>query len=163
MTTGDLPTRLAIWLALSLYASSQVARPSRTGRWLSAAGCALFAVHVVLAFAVHYGWSHGTALRETAAQTEALTGVRTGSGLYVNYLFGLIWLAELWWWTRAETSYRTRPAWVEITVRVFFLFMIVNGAVVFVGWPQRWLGLALVGALLYAWRRSIWRPHSPTT
>jgi len=152
VTTGDLLTRLAIWLALSLYVSSQAARLSRTGRWLSAAGFVLFAAHVVLAFAVHYGWSHGTALRETAAQTEALTGVRTGSGLYVNYLFGLTWLAELCWWTRAETSYLNRPGWVELTVRAFFLFIIVNGAVVFVGEPQRWLGIALVGILVYAWR-----------
>jgi len=152
VATGDLLTRLTIWLALGLYVSSQVARPSRTGRRLSAVGCVLFAAHVVLAFQVHYGWSHATALRETASQTEALTGVRTGSGLYVNYLFGLAWLAEVWWWTRAETSYLNRPGWVELAGRAFFLFMIVNGAVVFVDEPQRWLGIALAGVLVYAWR-----------
>ena len=152
MTTGDLLTRLTIWLALGLYVSSQVVRPSRTGRRLTAVGCVLFATHVVLAFQVHYGWSHATALQETAAQTEALTGVRTGSGLYVNYLFGLAWLAEVWWWTRAETSYLNRPGWVELAARAFFLFMIVNGAAVFVDEPQRWLGIALAGVLVYAWR-----------
>lgn len=152
MATGDLLTALTIWLALGLYASSQVARPSRASRWLSVAGLTLFVAHVVLAFQVHYGWSHATALRETASQTEALTGVRTGSGLYVNYLFGLAWLAEVWWWTRAETSYLNRPGWVELAGRAFFLFMIVNGAVVFVDEPQRWLGIALAGVLVYAWR-----------
>ncbi len=152
MATGDLLTALTIWLALGLYASSQVTRPSRASRWLSVAGLTLFVAHVVLAFQVHYGWSHATALRETAAQTKALTGVGTGSGLYVNYLFGMAWLAEVCWWTRAETSYLHRPGWVDLTMRAFFLFMIVNGAVVFVDEPQRWLGLALVAVLVYAWR-----------
>ena len=154
MATGELLTRLAIWLALGLYVASQAARPSRLGRWLSAGGWVLFGAHVALAFQVHYGWSHATALGETAVQTEAMTGVRTGSGLYMNYLFGLVWLAEVWWWNRDETSYRSRPATVELSVRVFFLFMLVNGAVIFVDAPQRWVGLVLVVMLLYAWRPS---------
>ena len=70
----------------------------------------------------------------------------------MNYLFGLAWLAEVWWWTRAETSYLNRPGWVELAARAFFLFMIVNGAAVFVDEPQRWLGIALAGVLVYAWR-----------
>jgi hypothetical protein len=154
VATGELLTRLAIWLALGLYVAAQATGPSRLGRWFSAGGWVLFAVHVAFAFQVHYGWSHATALRETAAQTEVMTGVRTGSGLYVNYLFGLVWLAEVSWWACGETSYLTRPRWVELAVRAFFLFMILNGAVVFVDGPQRWIGLALVAVLLYAWRRS---------
>ena len=39
-----------------------------------------------------------------------------------------------------------------------FLFMIINGAVVFVAGPMRWVGAGLVSALLVAWRRPL-RPH----
>ena len=37
-------------------------------------------------------------------------------------------------------------------MRAFFLFMIVNGAVVFVSGPQQWLGVLIVAVLLVAWR-----------
>ncbi|MDP6581163.1 MAG: hypothetical protein QF681_10945 [Vicinamibacterales bacterium] len=151
-------TRVTIWLALALYAASQLVRRRTTastgmsGLSLLAAGWASFLVHVILAFDVHYGWSHTTAYAETAAQTEALVGLRWGGGLYFNYLFGLVWLAELTWWNREQESYLQRAAWIELTVRGFFLFMIANGAVVFVESPQRWLGAVIVGVLLVAWR-----------
>ena len=38
-------------------------------------------------------------------------------------------------------------------VRGAFLFMIVNGAVVFVSGPRRLLGIAVVVALVWIWRR----------
>ena len=37
-------------------------------------------------------------------------------------------------------------------VRGAFIFMIVNGAVVFVDGPGRWLGIAIVAALIAIWR-----------
>ncbi len=153
-----LLTRVTIWLALALYAASQIARrrpavaSGHSGRSLLAVGWALFLTHVILAFDVHYDWSHAAAYAETATQTEALTGLRWGGGLYVNYLFGLVWLGEVWWWWRADERYLHRPAWIERAVRGFFLFMIVNGAVVFVEGSTRWLGVGIVGMLLIAWR-----------
>ena len=35
---------------------------------------------------------------ETARQTAAVYGVAWGGGVYVNYLFVGVWLAELLWW-----------------------------------------------------------------
>ena len=155
---GDLLTRVTIWLALALYAASQVARrPSaaKTGElafWLLSSGWVLYIAHVLLAFDTHYSWSHATAYAETATQTEALTGWRWGGGLYVNYLFSAVWGVELCWWRWARERYEGRATWLELVIRGFFLFMIVNGAVVFVSGPQRWLGVATVGVLLVAWR-----------
>ncbi len=154
----DPLTRVTIWLALAFFAVAQLCQRKRTGtsRWIafrvSCVGCSLFLAHVVLAFQVHYGWSHATALANTATQTEALVGVRSGSGLYLNYLFGIVWLTELGWWYRSGPGNRSRTRWIEHGVRGFFLFMIVNGAVVFVeGW-SRWLGVAVTAILLWAWR-----------
>jgi hypothetical protein len=155
---GDLLTRVTIWLALALYAAAQVARrrPDAAmhvaGLWLLTLGCGFFIAHVILAFDVHYSWSHATAYAETAAQTETLTGWRWGGGLFLNYLFGVIWIIEVCWWWWAPTSYAGRARRVELTMRAVFLFMIVNGAVVFVDGPQRWLGVAVVATLLSAWR-----------
>ncbi len=154
---GDLLTRATIWLALGLYAWAQWSRRSsgqvpRRGLALSGSGWLLFVAHVLLAYDVHYEWSQAVAWAETAAQTAALTGLDWGGGLYVNYLFGLVWLGELAWWARDPRGYGTRARWTELAVRAWFLFMIVNGAVVFVAGPQRWLGVGILAALLWAWR-----------
>ena len=153
-----LLTRVTIWLALGLYAAAQVARRrSMTAgggvdRWLLTLGSGLYVCHVLLAFDVHHDWSHAAAYAATAAQTEALTGWRWGGGIYINYLFSALWVSEAAWWWRGGEHYRHRGHRLEGAVRSVFLFMIVNGAVVFVSGPRRWLGVAIVGVLLVAWR-----------
>jgi len=160
---ADPLTRVTIWLALAFFAVAQLCRrrtaaSPRIAFKLFFVGFSLFLAHVLLAFQVHYGWSHATALVHTATQTEALVGIRSGSGLYLNYLFGGVWMTELGWWHRSELGYRSRAGWIEHTVCGFFLFMIVNGAVVFVeGW-SRWLGVAVTALLLWAWRPE-WESH----
>ena len=58
------------------------------------------------------------------------------------------------WWQALPGSYARRsPAWTQ-AVRGAFLFMILNGAVVFVSGPRRLLGIAIVIALIWIWRRS---------
>lgn len=154
---ADLLTRVTIWVALGLFTAAQVSRRqapwrAETGLGPSAIGWACFAAHVLLAYGAHYEWSHAVAYAETAEQTAALTGLDWGGGLHFNYLFGLVWLADLVWWVRNPAGYNTRPRWMELTVRAFFLFMILNGAVVFVAGLQRWLGAGLLTLLIWAWR-----------
>ena len=155
---GDLLTRVTIWLALGLYAAAQVgrrrpaARTSGAGLWLLMLGCGLYLAHVALAFQVHHLWSHAAAVAHTAAQTQALVGWNWGGGIYINYLFSTLWVGETAWWWLSPERYGNRSRGVELAVRGFFLFMIVNGAVVFVHGPQRWLGVAIVAVLLGAWR-----------
>ena len=150
------------WLALFLYPFGLAAGGGRIdsahrrrARWLFTVGAAIFMLHVLLAFAVHYDLSHAVALAETARQTEQMTGVASGWGLWLNYLFVLLWLSELAWWWSAQPSYVERPASVTALVHGFFLFLIVNGTVVFVQWPRRGLGLVLLAlcALALWWRR----------
>ena len=154
---AELLTRVTIWIALALFAGSAVVRRSQRGGGraalaLSFTGWTLFVGHVLLAFDTHYAWSHAVAYAETAEQTAALTGLDWGGGLYVNCLFGLVWLGELAWWGLDAPGYHGRPRSVELAVRGFFVFMVLNGAVIFVAGPQRWLGVALVTALAWAWR-----------
>lgn len=128
------------WCALFLYpfglAAERHDRPG-SGRLLFSLGAIVFLLHVALAFCTHYGLSHELAFDRVARDTEALTGFATGVGLYLNYLFALLWLGDVAWWWLAPERYAGRSAICSLVVHGFFLFMILNGAVVFVrGWRK---------------------------
>jgi len=167
MDTGEWLTRGTVWLALSLYVGAEVVRaamrrgePARAVRWLNAAGCAVFFAHVTCAFAFYHDWSHAAAYADTARQTERFAGWHWGGGLYINYAFGLVWLGEMIWSFANPERYRNRPKWMTGTVRGFFLFMIFNGAVVFVQGMARWFGLLLCLILAICWWPRENRSHS---
>lgn len=104
--------------------------------------------HSTAAFGVFYGWSHATAQEQTAAQTLALTGADFAGGIYVNYLFLAVWLADAAWWWVWPASYRTRPRVVSLAVHGFLFFVIVNGAIVFADGWARVVGVVAVSAVL---------------
>jgi hypothetical protein len=163
MPHGELLTRLTIWLALIAYgigaamllASSAPAWRLRA-RLIWTLGFLFFAAHVACAFAHYHGWSHAAAYRDTARQTADLTGLDWGGGLYINYLFALAWLADVLSWWIAPQRFARRPAWLTILWHSFFLFMVINGAVVFGKGPVRWLGAAICVLLASLW----WRTRS---
>lgn len=99
----------------------------RWARWASTAGVVVYLAHVWCAFQFVYGWSHATAYRETARVSGELFGVAWGGGLWLNYLFTVVWVGEVVWW-------RPRVRW---WVHGFLAFMVLNGTVVV--WVMRWL------------------------
>ncbi len=155
MTAGDLVVRLSVWLALVGYAAGALYachgscgdRCARRARNLWTLGCLAFAVHVLSAFQVNYAWSHAIALEQTARQTAELTGRNTGVGLYLNYLFTVLWIGDAVWWWRGLPSYRERPGALVATLHGFWFFMMFNGTVVFATGPSRWIGVAISLAL----------------
>lgn len=153
MDTGEWLTRGSIWVALALYVAGELAsaRSWSVARWLSMLGCAAFLAHVACAFHFHYQWSHTIAYTDTARQTEQFTDWNWGGGLYINYLFALVWLGEVVWLWAKPDSYLQRHAWATWLVRGFFLLMMFNGAVVFVVGNMRWFGLILCSALVICW------------
>src|SRR4051812_41967809 len=103
MTAGELATKLTVWLALAAYAVATAilvrspASPRARGLWTL--GCGFYLAHVLCAFGFFHHWSHGAAYQATARQTRELVGWEWGGGLFVNYLFTAIWVADvLWWW-----------------------------------------------------------------
>ena len=161
MAFDDLVIRGTAWASLLAWAAAELLRRSRRlidvrARAARAAftmgGVALLA-HSVLAFHLRYGWSHEVALQDTARQTFAVTGLAFGGGLFVNDLFLLLWVVEIAWWWGAPARYLGRAAVLDRSVRAFFLFMFLNGAVVFVSGPLRWVGLLVTVAVLGAWYR----------
>ncbi len=166
MSPGELATRLTVWLALLLWLVAEwlALKPSglRLRQWLFGLSALVFLAHVMLAFHVFYGWSQTTALSDVARQTKEVTGLEWSIGLWVNYAFAALWTADALWLAAAPVRHAARRIWITWLVRGVFWFMAVNGAVIFVKGPQRWLGLAICLAVVPAWwrhRRS--RPSCP--
>ncbi|HWG42853.1 MAG TPA: hypothetical protein VN688_08720 [Gemmataceae bacterium] len=166
MDTGELLTRWTVRLALALYVLGLVLRWSAGGRrsWRAGArlawtgGCLAFLLHVVCAFAFYHHWSHANAYAATARGTAAVVGWDSGAGLYVNYAFGLVWLADVAWWWRGLENYEARPRVIEWTVQGFLAFIAFNATVVFAEGRIRWISLVVClflllfrGWLLFRW------------
>src|SRR5688572_20980520 len=139
-----------IWLALVGFVVGEAgkARHFRTGvppHWawpVWCAGLAACVIHIAIAMTHHHGWSHASAVMETARQTEAVYGVSWGCGVFVNYLFVAVWLGEAVWWRGDPRRYVGQRAWCVWSVRVFYLLIVVNAAVVFAPQERRLAGIA---------------------
>ena len=156
-TTAASPlVALTIWTALVLYAAGEYGRTRRPAAawagpvWLL--GALVYLAHVAAAFGIHHGWSHAAAYEYTAARTDALLGLDWGGGLWVNYGFSAIWVGEGLWWRLRPARYARRSRVWTVAVRGAFLFMIANGAVIFVSGPRRLLGIGVLAALVGIWR-----------
>jgi hypothetical protein len=101
-------------------------------RALWALGCLLSLLHTAVAFHVGHRWSHEAAW----AHTRQVGGF--GDGIYVNYAFALVWLADAVWVCAAFDSYRARPRWLHWLVHGFLAFVVFNAAVVFGSSGARW-------------------------
>ena len=147
-------TLWAIRLSTAFYVLAlwQWIRSGRQGRLYWTLGCGFFLIHAAAAFHFHHGWSHDAAVRETARQTREIFGVDTGSGIYWNYAFTLIWCADVAWrWFGSGI----RAPWISRAVHGFMAFLFFNGAVVFARGPIRWMSLAAIVALGLAYRMRV--------
>jgi hypothetical protein len=153
---GEVLIRATIIGAMLAYAIAEWLRFRRPAAWRAArlawtAGALLAVAHAAAALHVRHAWSQRDALASTASQTAAVTGVNWGGGLYVNYAFLTLWTADAAGWWYSPSAYRNLPPSIASVRVCTFLFMFVNGAVVFARGPTRWLGLACVGAATFAW------------
>lgn len=125
----------------------------RLARTLWTVGAALAIVHIVLAFDLVYGWNHEAAVEATVRQSADRFGLGWRGGIYVNYVFVVLWLADVCWWWIAPLSHRSRARSIEGARFIAFTFMFVNGAIVFASGLGRLVGvisvaIALVGYLM---------------
>jgi hypothetical protein len=124
----------------------------------------LLLVHIAIAMDVAHNWSHQSAVAATARQTSAVYGLNWGGGVYANYLFVAVWLFELWRWRRGsspDAPRAPRPRLIVWTIRIFYLVMILNAAVVFAVGPRRVAGAVIVAVLLWIWRPRRSSPLEP--
>ncbi len=153
--TGVKLTRFTIWIALAYYfpalmlmlrldrsdwINSQIERLALmcwTLSWLA------YLVHVGTAFHFHHNWSHDHAFAHTQEQSGF------GGGIYVNYVFTILWTFDVLWWMFFGTSYRRRARWIGWTLHAFMVFIVANATIVFEDGPIRWMGA--VGFVWLAW------------
>ena len=146
-----------IWISLGLFVAAQhgyraTAPPVPPWvHWANAAGLLLCAAHIGIAMGGVHGWNHTNAIAATALQTESVFGWRWGGGVFVNYLFVIIWTLEAWWRTRTPRAFSGSGVarWV---LRTFYAVVVFNAAVVFARGSMRAAGAVLVAGLLLAWR-----------
>ena len=127
------------------------AAAQRAARWLWTIGCVVFLIHIAAAFHLVHGWSHAAAHEHVLNRTRDSTGLVSGMGLYVNYGFALLWVADtiLWW---RNLNWVERPIPFRI-VQGIFAFLMLQSTAVF--GPSLWTPVvAVVLILLIALRRS---------
>jgi hypothetical protein len=136
--------RLSMLLLFVVFAL-QMQRPSgqSMGRWLKylwTAGFVMCALHFLAAFHYVHGWSHSAAYLATAEDTRKNLGFAYGAGVYFNYLFLVVWGADICWtWRSDQKSTRSTP-WIILAGRWYLLFIAFNGVVVFKSGWLRTLG-----------------------
>lgn len=136
MLTIEAGQALTIWTARAaavLYVATLLLLLRK--RWIparavSTVGFAIYLSHVALAFHFFYRWSHCVAYAETARQSRQLFGADWGGGLYLNYLFTLLWFADCAVSWLAPQPHGPRLARARIAVHAFLLFMVLNATVV---------------------------------
>ena len=134
------------WMLLAWAAMA--VRTDRVARGLWTLGLAALGVHLVLAFWLAHGWSHAAAVEHV----REVGG--SGAGIVVNYLFALVWAADVVWWWAAPAGHARRPRWVGALLHGFLAFVVVNATVVF-GPAERRVAYALALGLVaaFAWLR----------
>jgi hypothetical protein len=145
---------VAVLIAASRSASSP--RSFQLWRVAWSTACLLLIVHVLSAFHFEHGWSHAAALRHTAEQTAGVTGIDWGGGLYFNYAFLILWLADVAVLWRSDSIQQStgRQSNLRRITNLACVFTVVNATVVF--GPSWWIWpLALVGTLLFVVRQRV--------
>ena len=113
-------------------------------------GCLLSLLHIAVAFHLGHGWSHEAAWEHT----RQVGGY--GDGIFVNYAFALVWLADVVWVWALPGSYLARPRRLNWTIHGFLAFVVVNAAVVFGSresraWFLYWFLVSLVATPFGRW------------
>jgi hypothetical protein len=146
----------AMWAGASVL-MLQVARAQwkpgelsvRAIQWAWFLAWVLFAVHVGYAFRFAHGMSHANAMQHV----ETTSGF--GPGIFVSYVFTLIWMIDALWLALHSLSYTRRPCWLGYALHGFLVFITFNGTVVYGHGFMRWVCLGVFACLAGQWIWSI--------
>lgn len=148
---------LIVWtirVSVTLYAWSlftfvkcgrQKSKIPHTDQYIWAASWVLCVVHVLLAFHFEHHWSHQEALKHTAEVTASVTGFNWSIGLYVNYLFLVLWGINV------ARRIRSPATTTTLTFHLVAAFMMLNATAVF--GPHFWIPVVICYAIVLWWSR----------
>ena len=151
---GSIAAATIVWAAAE-YLRWRVPSRFAAARALWSAGALLIVCHALAVFHFVHGWSHQEALSHTARQTALLTGLDWSWGLYVNYAFIALWAVDSAWSWWNPGAYQRQSTSARDALLAIFLFMFVNGGIVFAPWPARGIGIVAVASVIWSrWTRS---------
>lgn len=149
--TSDIFIYVPVWLALVAWFAGALARARRHRdsaetlyrvAWLF--GGAMIIIHILTSYGLAHGWSHSEAIRATAKESERVTGIRAGWGVYVNFAFAVVWFGySLVMVIAGRRFHRIDPVIFWFTAAIVFAATVVfeTGAV---------RGMSLAGFVLLA-------------
>lgn len=83
----------SVWLYLGI---SRTDKPeSSRFRFCWAAAWGWCVIHVLCAFHFQHHWNHSAALKHTAEMTARVVGWNWSGGLYINYVFLIVWALDI--------------------------------------------------------------------
>lgn len=139
-------------VGIDIAAGGRGRQARRLVRWFWTVGCSLLLLHMAAAFQFSHGWSHRAAYEHTARQTADVVGISWGGGLYVNYAFAALWVADAARMWRGSFVGDVR-AWFWV-VHGLFAFVMINATVVFGPAYWKWIAPAAIAGLLLLWWRA---------
>jgi hypothetical protein len=153
-STAAWTVRGTIWLSLAAYIAalwlmlrldtpgwSAESRAGRTARSLWTLGCLFAAAHFAAAFHFVHEWSHSRAVEQTRIESGF------GAGVFFNYLYLAVWLADVLWWHLLPAHYATRRRLIDGILHGYLAFIALNASVVFETGAIRWIAAAACTAL----------------
>jgi hypothetical protein len=138
-------------IALALLISARNERTLKLARLAWTMAFVFYVAHIISAYHFQHHWSQADALQHAAKRTYDVVGLDWDGGIYVNYVFTLVWLCDVAWWWADATGYRNRPKWLTGSIHAFFVFIAFNSSVVFAEGAVRWIGLVVTLALAGLW------------
>lgn len=106
-------------------------------------------LHTITTMIFAHEGSHDLAMEHIAQKTKDLMGFGFGAGIYFNYAFVVLWLADALWWIARPKSYEARANAINWIVYGFMVFIAFNGSVVFASGWIRWVSIA--GFAMITW------------
>jgi len=151
--SSDVIVRGSMLLATVAWAIGEVlmrrsASIDRIARASWTIAIVLALVHVLAAFHFVYSWSHEAAVVATAQRANDVFGRGWHGAIFVNYLFLALWAGDVCWWWASRASHALRSVRLETWRLALFVFMFVNGAIIFASGVGRLIGVVSVVVVL---------------
>ena len=115
-------------------------------------GSLLSLLHGLATMAYYHQFQHALAYQDTAQQTEQAIGVAVGIGIWLNYLFIIVWILDALWMNGLAKGYFSRLRAFNWMIYGFLGFIAFNGAIVFESGPVRWVGILAILVLVVIWK-----------
>lgn len=132
--------------ALAVIVRFQRSRPSRANwkrifGWLWTGAWVLCVIHVLCAYHFQHHWDQDAAQKHTAEMTDRVVGLYWSGGLYINYVFLILWGAHCFWWWRTSdfAPSGSEMARSDLAMQLIAGFMMFNATAVF--GPQWWIAV----------------------